>query len=179
MRNHHEEDHDSRGHHAERGGRRGGGRRQRFFGHGELRLVILDILSRSASHGYELIKEIESLTQGNYSPSPGVIYPTLDLLQDQGLIGVEEENGRKKISISEEGRRLHAENQQSLADIRERLQARMVGCELRKNPQMKRALENFKAVLDLKVNQQAISEAQLKQIIAVIDRAAMEISQLD
>ncbi|VTN11890.1 Transcriptional regulator YqjI [Raoultella terrigena] len=87
--------------------------------------------------------------------------------------------GGKKISISEEGRRLHAENQQSLADIRERLQARMVGCELRKNPQMKRALENFKAVLDLKVNQQAISEAQLKQIIAVIDRAAMEISQLD
>ncbi|TDQ20607.1 DNA-binding PadR family transcriptional regulator [Raoultella sp. BIGb0149] len=179
MRNHHEEDHDSREHHAERGGRRGGGRRQRFFGHGELRLVILDILSRSASHGYELIKEIETLTQGNYSPSPGVIYPTLDLLQDQGLIGVEEENGRKKISISEDGRRLHVENQQSLVDIRERLQARMVGCELRKNPQMKRALENFKAVLDLKVNQQAISEAQLKQIIAVIDRAAMEISQLD
>jgi DNA-binding PadR family transcriptional regulator len=47
----------------------GGGRRQRFFGHGELRLVILDILTRNASHGYELIKEIENLTQGNYSPS--------------------------------------------------------------------------------------------------------------
>lgn len=100
MRNHHEEDHDSREHHGERGGRRGGGRRQRFFGHGELRLVILDILSRSASHGYELIKEIESLTQGNYSPSPGVIYPTLDLLQDQGLIGVAEENGRKKSRLA-------------------------------------------------------------------------------
>ncbi|MGE0968961.1 PadR family transcriptional regulator [Klebsiella sp. WOUb02] len=179
MHNHHEEGHDSREHHAEHGGRRGGGRRQRFFGHGELRLVILDILTRSASHGYELIKEIESLTQGNYSPSPGVIYPTLDMLQDQGLIGVEEENGRKKISISEDGRRLHAENLQPLAHIQERLQARMVGYELRKNPQMKRALGNFKAVLDLKVNQQAISEAQLKQIIAVIDRAAMEISQLD
>lgn len=55
----------------------------------------------------------------------------------------------------------------------------MVGCELRKNPQMKRALENFKAVLDLRVNQQEITEAQLKQIIGVIDRAAMEISQLD
>ncbi len=81
-------------------GRRGGGRRQRFFGHGELRLIILDILSRSASHGYELIKEIETLTRGNYSPSPGVIYPTLDLLQDQGLISVEDDNGRKKKSLS-------------------------------------------------------------------------------
>ncbi len=114
MRHHHEEGRGPRGHHgehSERGehgrrggehgehGRRGGGgggRRQRFFGHGELRLVILDILTRNASHGYELIKEIENLTQGNYSPSPGVIYPTLDLLQDQGLISVEEENGRKK-----------------------------------------------------------------------------------
>lgn len=130
-------------------------------------------------HGYELIKEIETLTQGNYSPSPGVIYPTLDLLQDQGLISVEYDNGRKKILISEEGKQLHAENQEHLAHIQERLQARMVGCELRRDPQMKRALENFKAVLDLKVNQQASSAAQLKQIIGIIDRAAMEISQLD
>ena len=109
MRHHHEEGRGPRGRHgdpSEHGdhGRRGGGRRQRFFGHGELRLIILDILSRSASHGYELIKEIETLTQGNYSPSPGVIYPTLDLLQDQGLISVEDDNGRKKILISEEGK---------------------------------------------------------------------------
>ncbi|MFK3707266.1 DNA-binding PadR family transcriptional regulator [Raoultella sp. BIGb0138] len=184
MRHHHEEGRGSRGHHPEHGehgehGRRGGGRRQRFFGHGELRLVILDILTRNASHGYELIKEIENLTQGNYSPSPGVIYPTLDLLQDQGLIAVEEENGRKKIAITEEGSRLHADNQEQLGQIQARMQARMVGYELRKNPQMKRALENFKAVLDIKVNQQPSSDAQLKQIIAIIDRAAMEISQLD
>ena len=91
---------------------------------------------------------------------------------------MEDDNGRKKILISEEGKQLHAENR-STAHIRERLQARMVGCELRRDPQMKRALENFKAVLDLKVNQQASSAAQLKQIIGIIDRAAMEISQLD
>ncbi len=90
MRHHHEEGRGPRGRHgdpSEHGdhGRRGGGRRQRFFGHGELRLIILDILSRSASHGYELIKEIETLTRGNYSPSPGVIYPTLDLLRTGAL----------------------------------------------------------------------------------------------
>ncbi|MDU4232017.1 MAG: PadR family transcriptional regulator, partial [Klebsiella grimontii] len=92
---------------------------------------------------------------------------------------VADENGRKKIAITADGSQLHAENQQQLEQIQAKLQARMVGCELRKNPQMKRALENFKAVLDLKVNQQAITEAQLKQIVGVIDRAAMEISQLD
>lgn len=178
--------HGHRGEHGEcehRGGRgegHGGGRRQRFFGHGELRLVILSILKESASHGYELIKAIESLTQGHYSPSPGVIYPTLDLLQDQGLITVQEEDGgRKKIEITADGRQMLDENQESLDHIHTRLKAKMVGHELRRNPQMKRALDNFKAVLDLKVNQGDISDAQLKQIIGVIDRAALDISQLD
>lgn len=175
-----------RGRHGEgqhRGGRgecHGGGRRQRFFGHGELRLVILSILKDNASHGYELIKAIEALTQGHYTPSPGVIYPTLDLLQDQGLITIhDEDGGRKKIAITDDGTHMLEESHEQLAMIQERLKARMVGHELRKNPQMKRALDNFKAVLDLKVNQGDVSDAQLKQIIAVIDRAALEITQLD
>ena len=142
--------------------------------------MILDILTRSASHGYELIKEIENLTQGNYTPSPGVIYPTLDYLQDQTFITItEEENGRKTITITAEGQRWLDENREQLEQIQVRIKARSVGFQLRKNPQMKRALDNFKAVLDLKVNQGELSDAQLKQIIGVIDRAALEISQLD
>lgn len=170
---HHEHRHDP-SHHG------GGGRRQRFFGHGELRLVILDILTRNASHGYELIKEIENLTQGNYTPSPGVIYPTLDFLQDQQFITItEEENGRKKIAITVAGQQWLDENLEQLENIQTRIKARCVGAQLRKNPQMKRALDNFKAVLDLRVNQAPLSDAQLKQIIGIIDRAALEISQLD
>lgn len=170
---HHEHGHDP-SHHG------GGGRRQRFFGHGELRLVILDILTRNASHGYELIKEIENLTQGNYTPSPGVMYPTLDFLQDQQFITItEEENGRKKIAITVAGQQWLDENLEQLENIQTRIKARCVGAQLRKNPQMKRALDNFKAVLDLRVNQAPLSDAQLKQIIGVIDRAALEISQLD
>ncbi|AEN66462.1 PadR family transcriptional regulator [Enterobacter soli] len=158
----------------------GGGRRQRFFGHGELRLVILDILTRNASHGYELIKEIENMTQGNYTPSPGVIYPTLDFLQDQSFITItEEDTGRKKIAITLAGQHWLDENLEHLENIQLRIKARCVGFQLRKNPQMKRALDNFKAVLDLRVNQGELSDAQLKQIIGVIDRAALEISQLD
>ncbi len=63
--------------------------------------------------------------------------------------------------------------------ITERIKSRSVGAALRQNPQMKRALDNFKAVLDLKVNQSAISDAEIKKIIAVIDRAAFDITQLD
>lgn len=172
MRHHHGSG--DEGHHH------GGGRRQRFFGHGELRLVILHLLTHNASHGYELMKEIETLTQGNYTPSPGVIYPTLDFLQDQQLIVIsDEESGRRKIAITAEGLRWLEENQSQLAQIQERIKARNVGYQLRRNPQMKRALENFKAVLDLRVNQGEISATQLKQIIGIIDRAALDISQLD
>lgn len=174
MRHHHGSA-DNEHHHGH-----GGGRRQRFFGHGELRLVILHLLSSNASHGYELIKAIENLTQGNYTPSPGVIYPTLDYLQEQQLITVsDEENGRRAINITPQGQRLLEENQSQVEQIQERIRIRNVGYQLRKNPQMKRALENFKAVLDLRVNQEEINAAQLKQIIGIIDRAALEISQLD
>lgn len=163
-----------------RHGRGGGGRRQRFFGHGELRLVILDILTRDASHGYELIKAIETLTQGNYTPSPGVIYPTLDFLQDQALIVIsDEEGGRKQLTITAQGQQWLDENREQLELIHERVKARCVGFELRKNPQMKRALDNFKAVLDLRVNHGDTSDAQIKKIIGIIDRASLDITQLD
>jgi DNA-binding PadR family transcriptional regulator len=142
--------------------------------------VILDILTRDASHGYELIKAIETLTQGHYTPSPGVIYPTLDFLQDQELIVIsEEEGGRKQITITAQGLQWLEENREHLALIHERVKARCVGFELRKNPQMKRALENFKAVLDLRVNHGDTSDAQIKKIIGIIDRAALDIAQLD
>jgi DNA-binding PadR family transcriptional regulator len=113
-------------------------------------------------------------------PSPGVIYPALDLLQEQALIWIEEEDGgRKRITITAEGIAWLAGHQEHFSHIQQKLNARMAGYKLRQNPQMKRALENFKAVLGLKVNQEPLSEAQLKQITGIIDRAALESSQLD
>lgn len=134
MRHHHEEGRGPRGRHGDLATRRPWPPRRRtspafLAGHGELRLIILDILSRSASsHGYELIKEIETLTQGNW-PQPGGDLSDAGSAPGPGLISVEDDNGRKKMLISEEGKQLHAENREHLAHIRERLQARMVGCE--------------------------------------------------
>ena len=83
-------------------GRRG---RRRMFGSGELRLVLLKLIADEPRHGYDLIRAIEELTHGEYAPSPGVIYPTLTLLQDMGLI--EEaagEGARKPFQVTAEGR---------------------------------------------------------------------------
>lgn len=155
-------------------------RRQRLFAHGELRLLVLDILSHHASHGYELIKAIEALTFGHYTPSPGVIYPTLDFLHDRQFITVNDaEQGRREIAITDNGRFWLNEQRAPLQQIKQRIRARTIGHELRKNPAMKQALDSMKAVLDQKVNQQNASDATLDKIIAILQRAAEEIALLD
>ena len=60
----------------------------RFFAHGDLRLVILYLIAEKPRHGYEIIKAIEDRVAGAYSPSPGVIYPTLTLLEELGYVTV-------------------------------------------------------------------------------------------
>src|SRR5712672_2573181 len=89
------------GHH--RGGGRGmrGGR---IFDHGDLRYVLLQLIAEKPCHGYELIKAIEDKLGGMYSPSPGVIYPTLTLLEELGYLRSETAGGTKKLySVTEEG----------------------------------------------------------------------------
>ena len=82
--------------------RRGG---RRMFESGELRLVLLSLVAEQPRHGYDLIRAIEELTGGEYAPSPGVIYPTLTLLQDMGLIEEAAGEGpRKNFSATGEGR---------------------------------------------------------------------------
>src|SRR5436189_5153366 len=91
-----------------RGGHRGG--RRRMFESGELRLVLLKLIADEPRHGYDLIRAIEQLTGGEYAPSPGVIYPTLTLLQDMGLIEEAPVEGpRKPFQATDEGSKHLAE----------------------------------------------------------------------
>src|SRR5688572_14804908 len=76
-------------------GRHGGG--GRMFDQGDLRLVVLALLGQQPRHGYELIKEIEQLSGGLYAPSPGVIYPSLTMLDELGLAQLEANPGAKKL----------------------------------------------------------------------------------
>ncbi|MGO2569827.1 MAG: PadR family transcriptional regulator [Serratia proteamaculans] len=87
-----------------RGGRGGRGGRHRMFEHGDLRLVLLALVARKPSHGYELIKAIDEASSGLYVPSPGVIYPTLTLLEEQDFLEpITSSNGRKSYQITELG----------------------------------------------------------------------------
>ena len=74
-----------------REGRDGGGRSRRMFDGGELRLVLLKLIADEPRHGYDLIRQIEELTGGAYAPSPGVVYPTITMLDDMGFIAQQHE----------------------------------------------------------------------------------------
>ncbi|MFV0634914.1 PadR family transcriptional regulator [Demequina sp.] len=82
-----------------RGGRGRGGR-----GRGDVRAAILVLLAEQPRHGYDLIRAIEERSEGAWAPSPGSIYPTLQVLQDEGLIVVEEVDGRRTASLTDTGR---------------------------------------------------------------------------
>ncbi|HVZ00292.1 MAG TPA: PadR family transcriptional regulator [Dongiaceae bacterium] len=93
---------------------RGGGddfRRGRKLGSGDLQLLLLHLLNEAPRHGYELIKELESRTNGYYTPSPGVIYPALTYLEEIGFASVEAEGNKKLYRITETGAAFLKENQ--------------------------------------------------------------------
>jgi DNA-binding PadR family transcriptional regulator len=87
------------GHGRGRGGHRGHrGRR------GNVRAAVLALLAERPMHGYEMIQELETRTGGIWRPSPGSVYPTLQLLEDEGLIVAEEGGGRRRFALTEAGR---------------------------------------------------------------------------
>jgi DNA-binding PadR family transcriptional regulator len=103
------------------GGRRGGFR-GRMFEQGDLKYVILQLLSEKSRHGYEIIKALEERLGGTYSPSPGAVYPTLTMLEDLGYAkATTEESGKKIYEITAEGRAYLEENKGAVDEIFDRI----------------------------------------------------------
>jgi len=73
-------------------------------GRGDIRTAILLLLNEEPMHGYQIIHEIEDRSEGTWRPSPGSIYPTLQLLADEGVVAVEESDGRKTYALTDSGR---------------------------------------------------------------------------
>jgi DNA-binding PadR family transcriptional regulator len=78
-------------------------RRWASFQKGDLKYVILELLKDKPRHGYDIIRELEEQSYGFYKPSPGVIYPTLQMLEEMGYASSAEQEGKKVYSITEEG----------------------------------------------------------------------------
>jgi DNA-binding PadR family transcriptional regulator len=151
----------------------------RFFAHGDLRLVILHLIAEKPRHGYEIIKAIEEQVAGAYSPSPGVIYPTLTLLEELGYVTVSTGDGVKKLhAITAEGRAFLDANRRAV----DALLARMVETSHAHGggtaPQILRAMENLKLALRLRLSRGPLSEEQINGAAALIDAAATGVEQI-
>jgi DNA-binding PadR family transcriptional regulator len=168
--------HNRHGRHGRHG--RGGGL-GRFFAHGDLRLVILHLIAEKPRHGYEIIKAIEEQVAGAYSPSPGVIYPTLTLLEELGYVTVSPGDGAKKLhEITAEGRAFLDANHRALDAVLARMAETSRTHGGGPAPQIVRAMENLKLALRLRLSQGPLSEEQIDAVAAVIDAAATGVDRI-
>ncbi|HZU69305.1 MAG TPA: PadR family transcriptional regulator [Ktedonobacteraceae bacterium] len=86
-----------------------GGEGSRFFGRGDMKFALLQLLQERPMHGYEMMKALEEKSGGFYTPSPGSIYPTLQMLEDRGFVTSSEVEGKRVYSITDSGRSMLAE----------------------------------------------------------------------
>lgn len=166
------------GRHRDGGHGRGGPRRRMFDG-GELRLVLLKLIADEPRHGYDLIRRIEELTGGAYAPSPGVIYPTLTLLDDMGQIAAQQSEGAKKLfAITPEGVAELDANRDAVEALVARLAA--IGDERQRTDtaSVRRAMGNLRQVLLDKLGGGDIDQEALHDVVALIDDAAQKIERL-
>ena len=164
---------------AEGWGGRGRRRSRRMFESGELRLVLLKLIADEPRHGYDLIRAIEEMTGGEYAPSPGVIYPTLTLLQDMGLIEEAPGEGpRKAFQATDEGGKHLEEREQEVEALFERLRDLAPREGSGAGPAIGRAVKNLMTALRHRVGRDGIDDELLHEIAAILDEAAQRIERV-
>lgn len=157
---------------------REGGRGGRMFEQGALRIVMLHLLQEKPRHGYEVIKAIEQLVGGGYSPSPGVVYPTLTLLEEMGLASVQAEEGGKKLyRITAEGEVHLQDNAQMLQQVLRKFELRRQEHPDTESPELRRAVQNFRAAVFARLSKGNLSKEELYAIVDIIDKAAVAVER--
>ena len=162
----------------ERGGSGRRGPRGRMFAGGELRLLLLKLIGDETRHGYELIKAIEELTGGNYAPSPGVVYPTLSLLLDEGMIEERaDDSPRKAFAITAEGEVELSERIKEAEALIARLVALNEEDDAHRAPPIGRAVGNLFAALRGRA-ESGFDRETIHQVAEILDEAARKIERL-
>jgi DNA-binding PadR family transcriptional regulator len=161
-------------HHRPRGPH--GGEGERVFEHGDLRLVIMALLADKPRYGYEIIKALEERVGGGYSPSPGVVYPTLTMLEEMGHASVTDEHGGRRLyTLTDEGRAFLAGNRRAADGIFARLDE--VNASRRAPPaSILRAMENLGRALRHRMRR-PISHERAHIIAAALDAAARAVEE--
>jgi DNA-binding PadR family transcriptional regulator len=161
-------------------GRHGRGRRRRFES-GELQLLLLFLISDKDKprHGYDLIRAVEELTAGEYAPSPGVVYPTLTLLQDMGFIEeAEAEGSRRAYKVTESGKAHLEDNAEEVSELVDRLTSWAGERASNPGPVLGRAVKNVMTALRHRIGRDGLDDELLHEIAGILDEAAQRIERV-
>jgi DNA-binding PadR family transcriptional regulator len=133
-----------------RPGRERGGRGPRVFAPGDLKLLLLALIAEQPSHGYDLIRQIEGMFDGAYSPSPGVIYPTLTFLEESEMILGDAVGGKKRYVVTQSGEQSLTEQAIALEGVRMRIDVSKRALRGHdRPPQIHEAVHNLRHALQL------------------------------
>jgi DNA-binding PadR family transcriptional regulator len=166
------------------GGPRGGfGRgfghgRERLFDAGDIKLVILKLLSEQPSYGYQLMKTMEERLGGGYTPSAGVVYPTLTMLEEEGLALATVTNGKKVYSVTPEGLEYLKANAARVDQLFERLEETGRGFRRGRSPEILKAFMDLRGAVMSKVWRRGATPEQIRKIAEAIHAAAKTIDEL-
>ncbi|MBI3977140.1 MAG: PadR family transcriptional regulator [Chloroflexi bacterium] len=149
-----------------------------MFERGDLKFVILDLLAEKPRHGYEIIRELEERFGGFYAPSPGAVYPTLQMLEDLGYVEATTVDGRKIYRLTEAGRQFHAERKPTVDDIWSRVEEWMGPGTWEGLGQMFGELGEFARLFSRTNAQTWRDPAKQRQIHEVLRRARQEIAAI-
>jgi DNA-binding PadR family transcriptional regulator len=147
------------------------------FERGEIKYVILYLLADKPRHGYEIIKEMESRFCGFYAPSPGTIYPTLQMLEDLGLVHSKEEDGKRIYEITEKGKQELQERKEKLESLWEKLE-NWRSFRMEDLNDLFEDLAQLKKHVRMKMHGHGLNPEKLKRIRKIIRRAKEEIIEV-
>ncbi len=169
---------DREGRHGGFGGREHGlGRGERLFDAGDVRLVVLKLLSEQPSYGYQLIKTMEERLGGGYTPSAGVIYPTLTMLEEEGLASVSTSDNKKVYSVTAEGKQYLEANKQRIEELFARLDVAGRGFRRGRSPEIMRAFMNLRGAIAMRMHRENVTPEQIRKISEAINAAAKAIDE--
>lgn len=149
--------------------------RDRMFGKGDLKYLILDLLKDQPRHGYDIIRELEHRSGGLYTPSAGAVYPTLQMLEDMGAVRSEQQDGRKTYTITDEGRRVLEERRDVIDDIADRVRSWVSRQGAPELHQAMRELGELMALLGREAGHAMRDPEKLRRVREVIARTREEL----
>jgi DNA-binding PadR family transcriptional regulator len=157
---------------------RGFGSRERMFDAGELKLVILKLLDEQPSYGYQLMKAMEERLAGGYTPSAGVVYPTLTMLEEEGLATSTVADGNKKVySLTDEGRKVLEANKERIGEVFQRIEEAGERFQRRRSPELMHAFANLRHAVMGRMWGRRPTPEQIRRIADAINAAAKAIEE--